>query len=75
VGVSDNITIGDGVIAGGGTKILSNAPAGRSLLGYPATEMGKQIEGYKTLRRLPRLLRDVAALKSQMGTSKDSETS
>ena len=75
VGVSDNITIGDGVIAGGGTKILSNAPAGRSLLGYPATEMGKQIEGYKALRRLPRLLRDVAALKSQMGTSKDSETS
>jgi len=37
--------------------------------------MGKQIEGYKALRRLPRLLRDVAALKSQMGTSKDSETS
>ncbi|HCI99295.1 MAG TPA: UDP-3-O-(3-hydroxymyristoyl)glucosamine N-acyltransferase, partial [Sulfitobacter sp.] len=75
VGVVDNVTIGSDVVAGGGTKILSNAPAGRSLLGYPATEMGKQIEGYKALRRLPRLLRDVAALKSHMGTSKDSETS
>ncbi len=66
VGVSDNIFIGDGVIAGGGTKILSNVPAGRSILGYPATEMAKQIEGYKALRRLPKLLRDFAALKKQV---------
>jgi UDP-3-O-[3-hydroxymyristoyl] glucosamine N-acyltransferase len=66
VGVSDNIFIGDGVIAGGGTKILSNVPAGRSILGYPATEMTKQIEGYKALRRLPKLIRDFAALKKQV---------
>jgi len=34
------------MIAGGGTKILSNAPAGRSLLGYPATEKwANRIEG------------------------------
>ena len=65
VGVSDNIFIGDGVIAGGGTKIMSNAPAGRSMLGYPGTEMSKQIESYKALRRLPRLIRDMAALKKQ----------
>jgi UDP-3-O-[3-hydroxymyristoyl] glucosamine N-acyltransferase len=62
-GVSDNITIGNGVIAGGGTKLMSNVPAGRTMLGYPATQMDRQVESYKAVRRLPRLLRDVAALK------------
>ncbi|MGJ8545498.1 MAG: UDP-3-O-(3-hydroxymyristoyl)glucosamine N-acyltransferase [Sulfitobacter sp.] len=61
-GVSDNIFVGDGVIAGGGTKLMSNVPAGRTMLGYPATQMDKQVESYKALRRLPRLLRDFAAL-------------
>lgn len=63
-GVNDNIFVGDGVIAGGGTKLMSNVPAGRTMLGYPATQMDKQVEGYKALRRLPRLLRDVAELKN-----------
>ena len=62
-GVNDNIFVGDGVIAGGGTKLMSNVPAGRTMLGYPATQMDKQVEQYKALRRLPRLLREVAALR------------
>ena len=62
-GVSDNISVGDGVIAGGGTKLMSNVPAGRTMLGYPAIQMDRQVESYKAMRRLPRLLRDVAALK------------
>jgi UDP-3-O-[3-hydroxymyristoyl] glucosamine N-acyltransferase len=62
-GVNDNIFVGDGVIAGGGTKLMSNVPAGRTMLGYPATQMDKQVEQYKALRRLPRLLRDVAELR------------
>ncbi|QBF31863.1 UDP-3-O-(3-hydroxymyristoyl)glucosamine N-acyltransferase [Thalassococcus sp. S3] len=61
-GVSDNITIGDNVILGGGSGVLSNVPAGRVMLGYPATKMDSQVESYKALRRLPRVLRDVAAL-------------
>jgi len=61
-GVSDNIFIGDNVIAGGASVILSNVPSGRAVLGYPATKMDNQLELYKTMRRLPRLLRDVAAL-------------
>jgi len=61
-GISDNIFIGDNVISGGGTKILSSVPAGRVILGYPATKMDSQIEIYKAMRRLPRILRDVAAL-------------
>lgn len=65
-GVSDNLTIGDNVITGGGTKVLSKIPAGRVMLGYPATKMDSQIETYKSLRRLPRLFRDVAALQKQV---------
>ncbi len=72
VGVNDNIFVGDGVIAGGGTKLMSNVPAGRTMLGYPATQMDKQVEQYKALRRLPRLLREVADLrKAVFKTDKD----
>ena len=62
-GVSDNIFVGDGAIIGGGTKVLSNVPAGRMMLGYPATKMDTQMEIYKAQRRLPRLLREVAELR------------
>ena len=62
VGVVDNIFIGDGVVAGGGTVILSNAPAGRVLLGYPAMKMDTHVETYQALRRLPRLAATVAEL-------------
>ena len=61
-GVSDNLFIGDRVITGGATKVLSNIPEGRVMLGYPAMKMDRHLEIYKALRRLPRVLRDVAAL-------------
>ena len=63
-GISDNVTVGDRVLTGGATKVLSNVPAGRVMLGYPATKMDAQMESYRALRRLPRLFRDVAALKN-----------
>ncbi|HEY9039432.1 MAG TPA: UDP-3-O-(3-hydroxymyristoyl)glucosamine N-acyltransferase [Roseovarius sp.] len=63
VGVGDNLFVGDNVIAGGGTKILSNVPAGRVLLGYPAMKMDNHIDMYKHMRRLGRMVADVAALK------------
>jgi UDP-3-O-[3-hydroxymyristoyl] glucosamine N-acyltransferase len=58
-GIGDNLTVGDRVIAGGGTKILSNVPAGRVVQGYPAVRMQSFVEGYKALRRLPRMLADL----------------
>ena len=69
-GVSDNIFVGDNVISGGGTKILANVPAGRVVLGYPATKMNKQLESYKNIRRLSKLIQDVAALKNAVFASK-----
>ncbi len=58
-GVADNLKVGDDVVLGGGTIVLSNVPAGRVMMGYPATKMQTHIESYKALRRLPRLLRDL----------------
>ncbi len=63
VGVVDNIFIGDNVIASGGSKLLSNVPAGRVVMGFPAVKMNLQTDIYKAQRRLPRLFRDVAALR------------
>lgn len=53
-GVGDNLTVGDDVIAGAGTLILTNVPAGRTLLGYPAVRMDEAVAMHKTLRRLAR---------------------
>ena len=61
-GVVDNIFVGDDVIAGAGTMILTNAPAGRVLLGYPALRMETHVELQKALRRLPRLAARVAEI-------------
>jgi UDP-3-O-[3-hydroxymyristoyl] glucosamine N-acyltransferase len=66
-GISDNIFVGDDVVAGGATKIFTNAPAGRVLLGSPAMKMETNVEAWKNIRRLPRLFRDVAAVKSALG--------
>ena len=73
VGVVDNIFIGDGVVAGGGTVILSNAPAGRVLLGYPAVKMETHVETYKALRRLPRLAAQVAELQKAVSKPGNSD--
>lgn len=72
-GVVDNIFIGDGVISGGGTKILSNVPAGRVIMGYPAIKMETHTEIYKAQRRLPRLSRDVEALKKTVSKPSSSD--
>ena len=72
-GVSDNIFIGDNVITGGATKVLSNVPAGRVMLGYPAMKMDTQLDIYKQLRRLPRVIADVASLKKAVSKTDPSD--
>lgn len=72
-GLADNITVGSDVVVSAGTKVLSNVPSGRVLMGYPATKMSSQVESYKALRRLPKLVRDVAELRKVLskGDAKD----
>lgn len=72
-GVSDNIRIGDRAILGGATIALTNVPAGRVMLGYPAMKMDSHVESYKALRRLPRLFRDVAMLKKAVSNRGQSD--
>jgi UDP-3-O-[3-hydroxymyristoyl] glucosamine N-acyltransferase len=60
-GVADNITIGDDVVLTGATIALSNVPARRIMMGYPAVPIATHIEIYKAMRRLPRILKDAAA--------------
>ncbi len=60
-GVADNLVIGDDVVVAGAAAVVSNVPSGRVMMGSPATRMDLQIESYKALRRLPRLLRELAA--------------
>jgi len=62
-GISDNIFVGDNVITGGATKVLSNIPAGRVMLGYPAMKMDTQLEVYRNLRKLPKLLKEFTKIK------------
>jgi UDP-3-O-[3-hydroxymyristoyl] glucosamine N-acyltransferase len=72
-GVSDNIFVGDDVVAGGATKIFSNAPAGRVLLGSPAMKMDAHVEAVKNIRRLPRLIRQVAELQKAVSKPREND--
>ncbi|RBI84930.1 UDP-3-O-(3-hydroxymyristoyl)glucosamine N-acyltransferase [Rhodosalinus halophilus] len=73
VGVADNLQVGDNAVIAAGSKVLSNVPAGRVMLGYPATRLDAQVDSYKALRRLPRLFRDVAALKKAVSKADGSD--
>lgn len=64
--VADNLNIGADVVTGISTSVMSNVPNGRFMLGYPATRMDANIESYKALRRLPRLMRDFAKLRERV---------
>lgn len=63
VGVVDNISLGNGVVVGGGSTVLSNVPAGRAMMGSPAVKMEQYFASYQAIRRLPRLMRELAAVK------------
>jgi UDP-3-O-[3-hydroxymyristoyl] glucosamine N-acyltransferase len=60
-GVGDNLTIGADAVIGGACNIMANVPAGRVMMAMPAMPIGQQVESYKALRRLPRIIRDITA--------------
>ena len=73
VGVSDNLTVGADAVLAGGSGVTSNVRPGAVLMGYPAMPMDRNIEAYKALRRLPRMVRDIQALKKAVQTGDDSD--
>ncbi|MEM6620083.1 MAG: UDP-3-O-(3-hydroxymyristoyl)glucosamine N-acyltransferase [Pseudomonadota bacterium] len=62
VGVADHVNVGSDVVAAGKSGISSHVPAGRIMMGNPAMKMQLNVEAYKALRRLPRLVAKVARL-------------
>jgi UDP-3-O-[3-hydroxymyristoyl] glucosamine N-acyltransferase len=73
VGISDNIFVGDDAIVGAASVVLTNIPAGRVVLGYPAIKMETQLELHKAVRRLPRLSARVAAIEAVIPGSSDGD--
>lgn len=69
VGVTDHLVLGNDVMAGAGTLLRTNQPDGRVMLGNPAMPMQASIDSYKALRRLPRLMRDIADLRTRVPKS------
>lgn len=65
-GVADHVTIGENSIATARAAVLSNVPPNRVVMGYPAVNMNANIESYKAVRRLPRLVRKVEELQKQV---------
>ena len=49
--------------------LRTNQPDGRVMLGNPAMPMQASIDSYKALRRLPRLMRDIADLRTRVPKS------
>jgi len=71
--INDNIKVGDDVVIGGGSRVASNVPSGRAVWGFPATRMDQAVEGYKLLRRLPRLFDQVAKLQKSVSKTGQSD--
>jgi UDP-3-O-[3-hydroxymyristoyl] glucosamine N-acyltransferase len=52
VSVKDHIVLGDGVIVGGGSSVMSDFPAGATILGYPAANSREKLKEWVAIRRL-----------------------
>lgn len=70
--VADHLTIGANSVVTGNSGVASNVPPNRIMMGYPAVPMEANVEMYKALRRLPRVLTRLS--QGQKQVSKSGET-
>jgi UDP-3-O-[3-hydroxymyristoyl] glucosamine N-acyltransferase len=54
--IADHLRIGSNVVITGNSAVASHVPDNRIMMGYPAVRMDQNVEMYKALRRLPRLV-------------------
>ena len=66
VGVADHLTVGDDAVVGGGSGVWKNVEPKQVVAGYPALPKTEALRREADIARLPRLLRDMAALKKQI---------
>lgn len=52
--IKDHITIGDGAIVGAGSGVISDVPANKTVLGYPAVEARDALKQWAILKNLVR---------------------
>lgn len=67
VGVADHVTIGNDTVCAASTMVASSVPAGRVMMGVPATERDKAVAQFVALKRLPRMIRQMAEVRSKLG--------
>lgn len=70
--VADHLRIGSNVVITGRTAVASHVADNQIMMGYPAVRMDQNVEMYKALRRLPRVLSKLAA--TQKPVSNPGET-
>jgi UDP-3-O-[3-hydroxymyristoyl] glucosamine N-acyltransferase len=68
VGVADHITIGDDVVVGASAGVANDLPSGMIAVGTPAVAKSEAFETHMNLRRVGRILRDVASIKKRLRT-------
>jgi UDP-3-O-[3-hydroxymyristoyl] glucosamine N-acyltransferase len=64
--IADHLTIGANSVITGNSGVASNVPPNRIMMGYPAVPMEANVEMYKALRRLPRILSRLAREQKQV---------
>ena len=67
VGVGDHIEIGSDVVCAGGTLVASRIRPGSVMMGIPATSREQATREIMAMRRLPRLVEQVAEIRKKLG--------
>jgi len=52
--IKDHVTIGSGAVVGGGSGVIGDIPAGKTVVGYPATDSKEMMKQWVALRKLGR---------------------
>lgn len=67
VGLTNGITIGDGSIIGGSSKVSRSWPAGSVLLGFPAQRMEDEKRQVVLIKKLPRIYEAIKEIQKHLG--------
>lgn len=67
VGVGDHLTIGSDVVCAAGTLVATNVRDKQVMMGIPGTPREQAVQQVLALRRLPRLLDQMAEIRKKLG--------
>lgn len=71
--LADHLVIGANSIITGNSGVASNVPPNRVMMGYPAVPMERNVEMYKALRRLPRVIEKLVAVQKPVSKADRNE--